>query len=97
MPAPETDHMETEALLAVMRDDPKRLFDILNDLSVDEVRMFHRQVAALGEALLERLPRRAPYQPRHQRSTVPEDYSFHDHGPVVRASDTGWEPGERDW
>jgi len=59
--------METEALLAVMRDDDKRLFEILNDMSVTEILEFHQQVSALGTALLERLPRRNAYQPRHQR------------------------------
>lgn len=66
-PKPETQHMETEALLAVMHDDEQRLFEILNDMSVPEILEFYQQVTLLGTILLKRLPRRNAYQPRHQR------------------------------
>lgn len=88
-PKPETGHMETEALLAVMNGDDKRLSDLLSDMRTEEIQEFYQRVGKLSAALLERLPRRRDYQPRHQRSTVPEGYGFHDDSPVRRASDSG--------
>lgn len=101
MAKPETPYMETEALLAVMNEDDARLRAILDDLHPGEVRELYQQVSTLGNELWSRMQDNAErsYRPRHgvPRSTVPEDYSFHDDSPVIRGGDTGWEPGERDW
>lgn len=91
-PKPETPYMETEALLAVMNDDDERLKAVLDDMHPGEVRELYKQVTTLGTELWNRMQAsfEGGYRPRHSapRSTVPEDYSFHDDSPVIRGRDT---------